>query len=87
MERSGPTALRRSFTQTPDLEARRGPGTTWRALLGGRNGKKWTYGLTRVVFPDSRSRGEKEVLGLGRLEEPCVIRSERRSGRELPCER
>ena len=77
MERSGPTAFRGSFTQTPDRKARR----TWRALLGGRSGKKRTYGLTRVVYPDPRSRGEKGVLG--RHEEPCVMRSVRCSDREL----
>ena len=48
-------AFRGSFPQTPDLEARR----VWRALLGGRNGKKRTYGLAKVVYPDPRSRGEK----------------------------
>ena len=80
--RSGPTALRGSFTQDPDLEARRGfwndmesllggrgKKLTWSTLLGGRSGKKRTYGLTRVVYPDPRSRGEKGVLG--RHGEPC----------------
>ena len=79
----GPTALRGSFTQDPDLEARRGfwndmesllggrrgKKLTWSTLLGGRSGKKRTYGLTKVVYPDPRSRGEKGVLG--RHGEPC----------------
>ena len=32
-------------------------------IIDGRSGKKRTYGLTRVIYPDSRSRGEKGGSG------------------------
>ena len=59
MERSGPTALRGSFTQTPDLGARRG---FWNDIKSPARWTKRTYGLRRVVYPDPPSRGEKGLL-------------------------
>ena len=59
------------FTQTRHVEAR----TACRALRGGRNGKKRSYGL---VYPDPRSRSENR--GLERHGEPCAGDSMERGG-------
>ena len=48
------------------------------AERGGRNGKKRSYGLTRVVHPDPRSRSENR--GLERHGEPCAGDSMERGG-------
>ena len=55
-----------------------GSGTACGALRGGRNGKKRSYGLTRVVHPDPRSRSENR--GLERHGEPCAGDSMERGG-------
>ena len=53
MERSG--AIRPYTGRLPRdsiSEREAGSGTTWRALRGGRSGKKQCYDLARVVGPD-----------------------------------
>ena len=55
-------ALRGPLTQNPNLGAGVGPGTTRGALRGGCLGKKRSYDLTRVVYPDPPSRSEKRDL-------------------------
>ena len=59
VERSGPTVLRGSFTQTPISRG------FWDDMESPATWTKWeeadlrTYGLARVVYPGPRSRGEK----------------------------
>ena len=61
----------RTLTQTRHLGARSGAWNDVRSAAWCRTGKERCYGLTRVVYPDPRSRSEKR--GLERHGEPCVV--------------
>ena len=50
------------MTQTPDLEARGGFWNDMESPVRWSEVEEADHGLTRVVDPDSRSRGEKGVL-------------------------
>ena len=52
MERSGATALHGSFTQIPDLGARSGVWNDMGSPAWWRGGKRQSYDLVRVVYPD-----------------------------------